>query len=79
MKHNEARQQIEQMVNRINCKEYTHYEATYHQGRGWSMFLYKYDDKGNYVEYVNGDYGTGDNFLTSSEMLWYLRGINKNI
>lgn len=43
------------------------------------MFLYKYDDKGNYVEYVNGDYGTGDNFLTSSEMLWYLRGINKSV
>lgn len=79
MKHNEARQQIEQMVNRINCKERTRYEVTYHQGRGWSMFLYKYDDHGNYIEYVNGDYGTGDTFLTSSEMLWYLRGINKNI
>lgn len=79
MKHFEARQQIKQMVDRINCKEKTHYEATYHQGRGWSMFLYKYDKDGNYIEYVNGDYGTGDYFLTSSEMLWYLRGINKNI
>lgn len=79
MKHFEARKEIKRLVDRINCKEGTRYEATYHQGRGWSMFLYKYDDKGNYVEYVNGDYGTGDCFLTSSEMLWYLKGINKNI
>lgn len=79
MKYFEARKEIERLVNRINCKEHTHYEATHHQGRGWSMFLYKYDDHGNYVEYVNGDYGTGDYFLTSSEMLWYLKGINKNI
>lgn len=79
MKHFEARQQIKQMVDRINCKEHTHYEATYHEKQGWSLLLYKYDKDGNYIEYVNGDYGTGDYFITSNEMLWYLRGINKNI
>ena len=79
MKHFEARKEIKRLVNRINCKENTRYEATYHPGCGWSLFLYKYDRNGEYNEYVNGDYGTGNDFITSSEMLWYLRGINKNI
>jgi 2-methylcitrate dehydratase PrpD len=78
MKHFEARKEIKRLVDRINCKEGTRYEATYHEKQGWMLLLYKYDKDGNYIEHTFGDYGTTD-FLTSSEMLWYLRGINKNI
>ena len=69
---------IKYFVKAISEEIKKNYEATYIEGKGWTLKEYRYNEHG-YEGCFNGIIGTREAYLTSNEMIWYLEGIARSL